>query len=103
MEHKIQRLYTQQQSLQQQRELLLQRIHLEERAPKANWLGTFAWDAGATRVLHNTFGLDTFRPLQREVINASMQGRDVLCLMPSGGGKVQGLGGGCVHFSKAHT
>ena len=27
------------------------------------------------------------RPLQREVINASLQGRDVLCLMPSGGGK----------------
>lgn len=27
------------------------------------------------------------RPLQREVMNASMQGRDVLCLLPSGGGK----------------
>ena len=27
------------------------------------------------------------RPLQREVINAIMQGRDVLCLLPSGGGK----------------
>ena len=27
------------------------------------------------------------RPLQREVINATLQGRDVLCLLPSGGGK----------------
>jgi len=26
-------------------------------------------------------------PLQREVINATLQGRDVLCLMPAGGGK----------------
>ena len=24
------------------------------------------------------------RPLQREVINATLQGRDVLCLMPTG-------------------
>ncbi len=29
----------------------------------------------------------TPRPLQREVINATLQGRDVLCLLPSGGGK----------------
>lgn len=29
----------------------------------------------------------THRPLQREVINATLQGRDVLCLLPSGGGK----------------
>lgn len=28
-----------------------------------------------------------YRPLQREVINATLQGRDVLCLLPSGGGK----------------
>lgn len=27
------------------------------------------------------------RPLQREVVNATLQGRDVLCLLPSGGGK----------------
>jgi hypothetical protein len=27
------------------------------------------------------------RPLQREVVNATLQGRDALCLMPAGGGK----------------
>jgi superfamily II DNA or RNA helicase len=29
----------------------------------------------------------TCRPLQREVINATLHGRDVLLLLPSGGGK----------------
>lgn len=66
-------------------------MHLEERAPKADWQGSFDWDAEAQQLLHTTFHLQAFRPLQREVINATMQGRDVLCLMPSGGGKVRSL------------
>ena len=33
------------------------------------------------------FGLRSFRPGQREVIASVMAGRDVLCVMPTGGGK----------------
>lgn len=33
------------------------------------------------------FGLTAFRPGQREVIAAVLDGRDVLCVMPTGGGK----------------
>lgn len=33
------------------------------------------------------FGLDSFRPGQREVIEAVLAGRDTLCIMPTGGGK----------------
>jgi ATP-dependent DNA helicase RecQ len=33
------------------------------------------------------FGLQSFRPGQREVIDAIASGRDVLCVMPTGGGK----------------
>ena len=33
------------------------------------------------------FGLDQFRPGQRQVIDAVMSGRDTLCIMPTGGGK----------------
>ncbi|QDU61402.1 ATP-dependent DNA helicase RecQ [Planctomycetes bacterium Pan216] len=33
------------------------------------------------------FGLSTFRPGQREVIETVLGGRDVLCVMPTGGGK----------------
>ncbi len=37
--------------------------------------------------LQNLFGLDDFRPAQREVIEDVMAGRDVLCVMPTGAGK----------------
>ena len=39
------------------------------------------------RTLHERFGLERFRPGQRDVIENVMAGRDVLCVMPTGGGK----------------
>jgi ATP-dependent DNA helicase RecQ len=38
-------------------------------------------------ILKNTFGYDTFRPLQCEVIENVMARRDTLAVMPTGGGK----------------
>src|SRR4051795_2999129 len=37
--------------------------------------------------LQDSFGLDEFRPSQREVIEDVLRGRDVLCVMPTGAGK----------------
>src|SRR3954462_5566396 len=37
--------------------------------------------------LQNLFGLDEFRPGQREVIEDVLAGKDVLCVMPTGAGK----------------
>ena len=37
--------------------------------------------------LHTVFGYDGFRPLQREIIETSLGGRDVFALLPTGGGK----------------
>jgi ATP-dependent DNA helicase RecQ len=37
--------------------------------------------------LQTTFGLDDFRPRQEEVIQAVIDGNDVMCVMPTGAGK----------------
>ncbi|MEO6835132.1 MAG: DNA helicase RecQ [Candidatus Tumulicola sp.] len=37
--------------------------------------------------LKHYFGYDSFRPLQREIVEASLAGDDVLALLPTGGGK----------------
>lgn len=39
------------------------------------------------RLLKSTFGYGAFRPLQREIMEATLAGRDVFALLPTGGGK----------------
>lgn len=39
------------------------------------------------KILTERFGLESFRPGQREVIESVLQGRDTLLIMPTGGGK----------------
>ena len=43
--------------------------------------------SSAKYILKDIFGYDTFRPGQEEVIRKIVDGRDVLCIMPTGAGK----------------
>uniref|UniRef100_A0A7E4ZPW9 ATP-dependent DNA helicase n=1 Tax=Panagrellus redivivus TaxID=6233 RepID=A0A7E4ZPW9_PANRE len=47
----------------------------------------FPWSSEAVAVLNETFKLNTFRPLQKSVINAVMSGEDTIIIMSTGGGK----------------
>ncbi|MEZ5713876.1 MAG: DNA helicase RecQ [Paracoccaceae bacterium] len=42
---------------------------------------------GADTLLRDIFGFDAFRPGQEEIVEAVTQGRNVLAIMPTGGGK----------------
>ena len=87
VEGAIEGLLAEQTALQAEREDLQRRVALDQRAPRAEWSGSFPWDAQLLGLLSQPFRLPGFRPTQREAINATVQGRDVLCLLPSGGGK----------------
>ncbi|EFC45808.1 predicted protein, partial [Naegleria gruberi] len=48
---------------------------------------SFEWSSVLRSTLKDVFGIPSFRTLQLEAINATLSGRDVFIIMPTGGGK----------------
>lgn len=48
---------------------------------------TFPWSSAIISTLKFTFHLQSFRLCQEGVINTAMDDRDIVCVMPTGGGK----------------
>ncbi len=44
-------------------------------------------DKSSLEVLREYWGYDSFRPKQQEIVDAALDGRDVLAILPTGGGK----------------
>ena len=51
------------------------------------WQGRFPWDLEVDIANKEVFKNEAFRENQREIINATKSGKDVLALIPTGGGK----------------
>ena len=45
------------------------------------------WDEDVEFINHQIFGYKTFRPMQREIINANLMNKDIFACMPTGSGK----------------
>uniref|UniRef100_A0A8C6RPV3 DNA 3'-5' helicase n=1 Tax=Nannospalax galili TaxID=1026970 RepID=A0A8C6RPV3_NANGA len=96
----MQELTDWQQELLQRKSVLTRKIkqHLEDSdaganndcdsSPAAAWnKEDFPLSGKVKDVLRNVFKLQKFRPLQLETINVTMAGKEVLIVMPTGGGK----------------
>ncbi|KAI9479035.1 P-loop containing nucleoside triphosphate hydrolase protein [Coemansia mojavensis] len=60
---------------------------LNERLKDSYNGANFEWSSQAHMLLKNVFKLQDFRDNQEAIINATLDGRDVIVIMPTGGGK----------------
>lgn len=62
--------------------------HQHDGLEDKRWDATFPWSDELKKVLARNFGTKTFRANQKQAINASLAGKDVFVLMPTGGGEL---------------
>ncbi|VDO37531.1 unnamed protein product [Haemonchus placei] len=65
----------------------IRNVEQAEKIANTKFDGTFSWSDNVDSILKEVFHLPSFRPLQREVINAVMSELDTLVVMSTGAGK----------------
>ncbi|XP_018333814.1 ATP-dependent DNA helicase Q1-like [Agrilus planipennis] len=75
--------------LNTERDELKSKYNLEKtkKESEKDWSGNFPWTEKVFEILKNIFKLKEFRSKQLSAINATLSKKDVLLLMPTGGGK----------------
>ncbi len=61
---------------------MLSNIYFSKKSAKINYIFVFV-----KNILRKYWGFDTFRPRQEEIISSVLEGKDVLGILPTGGGK----------------
>ena len=81
-------------------ELSLDLLQSAASRQQTDWNGRFEWSDKVDTLMRSPFGLSSFRPLQIEIINAALSGRDVLVVLPTGGALRACTPSHSSHFSK---
>ncbi|XP_038624087.1 ATP-dependent DNA helicase Q1 [Tachyglossus aculeatus] len=99
VEIQLQELLERQADLMRKKEALGRKIQLSldnpgpgaashlDGSPQAWNKQDFPWAGQVSEAMRNVFKLPKFRPLQLETVNATMAGREIFLVMPTGGGK----------------
>lgn len=61
--------------------------NIEKQFDNRFWAKDFEWSEKISKILKDTFGFKTFKQNQLMAINATLSKRDVLLVLPTGGGK----------------
>ncbi|CAM9584793.1 unnamed protein product, partial [Ectocarpus sp. 12 AP-2014] len=88
---KVAELLDTQTALQTRRDQLSTEIQARQKRrvlPQRDWGGDdFEWSEEMGGLLRGTFGLSSWRTNQKEIVNATLSGRDAFVVMRTGGGK----------------
>jgi len=88
LDQQIDHLVARRNKLLKRKKRLEKIINPDKSADPKVWEKTdFPWSSRVEHVRNTLFGLESFRPLQLEVINAVLSGVDCVVIMPTGGGK----------------